>query len=49
MVAKPTHTPPRTIRVPDAVWKAARAEAERRGESVSDAVNRFLRRYGKSR
>jgi hypothetical protein len=43
------HTPPRTVRVPDAVWQAARAEAARRGESVSDAVNRFLRRYGKPR
>lgn len=45
----PNHTPPRTVRVPQDVWDAARAEAERRGESVSDAVNRFLRRYGKSR
>jgi hypothetical protein len=44
---KATHTPPRSIRVPDDVWEAAKAEAERRGESVTDAILRFLRRYGK--
>ena len=43
---KPKHTPPRSIRVPDDVWNAAKAEAERRGETVSDVVVRFLRRYG---
>ena len=25
------HTPPRSVRVPDDVWQAAKAEAERRG------------------
>ncbi len=40
------HTPPRSVRVPDEVWEAAKAEAERRGESVTDAILRFLRRYG---
>ena len=44
---KPTHTPPRSVRVPDDVWAAAKAEAERRGETVTDAVVRFLRRYGR--
>ncbi|ROR97814.1 hypothetical protein EDD28_2423 [Salana multivorans] len=43
-----THTPPRSIRVPDEVWDAAKAEAERRGETVTDAVLRFLRRYSKT-
>lgn len=43
----PKHTPPRSIRVPDAVWQAAKDEAERRGETVTDAVVRFLRRYGR--
>lgn len=46
---KPTHTPPRSLRVPDKVWEDAKREAERRGETVTDAVVRFLTRYGKSR
>ena len=41
------HTPPLSVRVPDDVWQAAKAEAERRGETVTDAIVRFLRRYGK--
>jgi len=41
------NTPPRSIRVPDDVWDAALAKAALRGESVSEAVVRFLRRYGK--
>lgn len=44
---KSTHTPPRSIRVPPEVWEAAKREAERRGETVTDAMVRFLRRYGK--
>jgi len=44
---KPTHTPPRSIRVPDDVWDAAKAKAAERGETVTDAVVRFLTRYGK--
>jgi len=36
------------MRIPPDVWAAAKAEAERRGETVTDAVVRFLRRYGKS-
>lgn len=35
----------RTIRVPDALWEAAQAEAERRGEDVSEAIRRFLVTY----
>ena len=45
---KSTHTPPRSMRIPPDVWEAAKVEAERRGETVTDAVVRFLRRYGKS-
>ena len=44
---KPTHTPPRSIRVPDDVWDAAKAKAAERGETVTDAVVRFLARYGR--
>lgn len=46
---KPTHTPPRSIRVPEDVWTAAKDAAAQRGETVTDAVVRFLTRYGKSR
>lgn len=41
------NTPIRAIRVPEDVWRAAQAEAELRGESVSEAVVRFLKRYGR--
>jgi hypothetical protein len=40
------HTTPRSFRIPDPVWQAALAEAERRGETVTDAILRALRRYG---
>ena len=42
-------TTPRSFRIPDAAWWAATAEAERRGETVTEAMVRFLRRYGKVR
>jgi hypothetical protein len=38
-------TPNRAVRVPTDVWVAAKAEAKRRGETVSAAVVRFLRDY----
>lgn len=34
-------------KVPDDLWAAAQAEATRRGESVSEAVRRFLTEYAK--
>ena len=46
---KPTHTPPRSMRIPDEIWEAAKAEAAERGETVTDAVVRFLRRYASAR
>ena len=46
---KDTHTPPRSIRAPDEIWNAAKDAAAQRGETVTDAVVRFLTRYGKSR
>jgi macrodomain Ter protein organizer (MatP/YcbG family) len=42
---KDTHTPPRSVRVPDELWEKAKAEAERRGETVTDAIVRYLTRY----
>lgn len=46
---KPTHTPPRSIRVPDELWDAAQAEAKDRGETLTAAIVRFLVRYTKVR
>lgn len=40
-----TTTPRRSIRIPDTLWKTARAEAAERGETVTDAITRFLTRY----
>lgn len=40
-------TPVRTVRVPDPLWQAAKDRAAERGETVTDAVLRALRRYVK--
>lgn len=37
----------RSVRVPDDVWEAAKKEAAKRGESVSEVILRSLRRYGR--
>lgn len=37
--------PARAIRVPDALWEKAKARAEEKGETVSEAVRKFLERY----
>jgi antitoxin component of RelBE/YafQ-DinJ toxin-antitoxin module len=37
--------PCRAIRVDDELWEAAKVRAAERGESVSEAVRAFLRRY----
>jgi len=37
----------RVIRVPDRLWAAAKVRADQRGETVSEAVRRFLERYTK--
>lgn len=44
-MAKLTHTPPRSVRVPDDLWDSAKEEAALRGETVTDVVNRALRAY----
>lgn len=41
-MGKPTHTKPRSVRVPDPIWEAAKRTAARRGETVTDAVVRYL-------
>jgi hypothetical protein len=42
-----TDNPARSVRVPDDLWAAAKAQAALRGETVTDAVIRALRRYVK--
>jgi antitoxin component of RelBE/YafQ-DinJ toxin-antitoxin module len=37
------------IRLDDDLWAAAQAEAEARGETVAEAVRKFLQRYTKNR
>jgi hypothetical protein len=44
-----SNTPMRGVRVPDDVWDAARAEAQRRKEPLARAIVRLLRTYGKPR
>lgn len=38
-------TPHRTIRVPDALWNAAREKAEREGRTLSEVLREMLERY----
>lgn len=37
----------RVIRVPEKVWAAAKKRADEKGETVSEAVRRFLEGYAK--
>jgi hypothetical protein len=37
--------PPRSVRVPDPLWSAAKDRAAERGETVSDVILRALKRY----
>lgn len=36
---------PRTIRIPDALWQAALAASEDRGENLSEEIRKFLTQY----
>ena len=40
-------TPQRAVRVPDDLWRAARAVAKSRGEALSDVIRDALREYVK--
>lgn len=45
---RPNGSPPipqRSLRSPDDVWESAKAEAERRGETLTAAINDFLIEY----
>lgn len=46
-VMKPTHTKPRSVRIPDELWQAAKVKADQRGETVTDVIVRALERYVK--
>lgn len=37
----------RMIRVPEGLWERAKAKADERDETVSEAVRKFLERYAK--
>ena len=39
-------TPPRSIRIPDEIWQAAKARAAREGTTVTAIIMKALRRYG---
>lgn len=43
MVKEPMKS--RVIRVSDRLWTAAKARADERDETVSEAIRRFLERY----
>ena len=38
-------TPGRTIRVDETLWRAAQEAAAARGETLTDAITRYLKRY----
>ena len=42
-----THTPPRSVRIPDELWQAVKAKAAERGETVTDVIVKALERYVK--
>ena len=41
--------PLRSVRVSDAVWQAAQAKADERGENLSEVIRQALERYGKKK
>lgn len=43
------HTKVRSVRVPDDIWEAAKAEAESREETVSDVIVAALEKYTRRR
>jgi hypothetical protein len=42
---KDTHTPPRSVRVDDALWASVKECAAAEGKTVTDVVVAALRRY----
>lgn len=42
---KETHTPPRSVRVEDELWEAAKAKAAAEGRTITDVIVAALKRY----
>jgi hypothetical protein len=40
-------TPPRSVRIPDAIWTAAKARADAEGTTLTAVILRALTRYAK--
>ena len=40
-------TPPRSVRIPDAIWNAAKARADTEGTTLTAVILRALTRYAK--
>lgn len=49
MPGGPGKIPLRSVRVPDATWKAAQTRAAEKGEPLSDVIRRALERYARAR
>ena len=45
MMPNQPKTPARAVRVEDALWRKAQERAAERGETVSEAIRKFLERY----
>jgi hypothetical protein len=45
---KATHTPPRSVRVPNDLWKAVTDKAAQEGRTITDVINKALLRYLRS-
>jgi hypothetical protein len=43
--ANDNHTPVRNFRAPNELWEPAKAKAAERGETLTDVLNRALKRY----
>ena len=39
---------PRSVKVEDELWEAAKAKAEERGDVLSEEIRKFLQRYVRS-
>lgn len=46
-MAEETHTPRRTVRIPDDVWRAAQAKAVERGDNLSEVIREALVKYAR--
>jgi uncharacterized protein (DUF1778 family) len=47
-VARETHTPPSSLRIPKDVKEAAQRRAAAEGKTLTDVIVAFLREYGRA-